>query len=204
MGVWQIGSVGSGTELEEGEAGLGVGLGRPPPLSPQHHPVPRFWLCAVWWWQVYQEYMVVPSLSLVPALARVLTHCAASDPAYKVIVFFPTARFTGCVCTRVVHVLCGHGVRLCAAECALPAGARVWEWASDVRRRSPLALGSLPPPSLGAVFSLLPHTHTLPLPRTRTSYMAGVMGDAGGGGMGLNVLEIHSRKSQSARVKVRW
>ncbi len=52
-------------------------------------------MCA--WLQVYQEYMVVPSLSLVPALARVLTHCAASDPAYKVIVFFPTARFTGCV-----------------------------------------------------------------------------------------------------------
>jgi hypothetical protein len=78
--------------------------------------------------QVYQEYLVVPSLSLVPALARVLAHCAASDPAYKVIVFFPTARFTG--------------------------------------------------------------------------YMASIMGDASLGGLGMNVLEIHSRKSQSARNKV--
>jgi hypothetical protein len=97
-------------------------------------------LFGVWWWQVYQEYMVVPSLSLVPALARVLTHCAASDPAYKVIVFFPTARFTGCVCTHVrcmcyvgtvcggvrrsVRCLqahaCGSGLRMCAGAAPWP------------------------------------------------------------------------------------
>jgi ATP-dependent RNA helicase MSS116 len=76
---------------------------------------------------VYQEYLIVPSLSVVPALARVLQHCAVSDPKYKVIVFFPTARFTG--------------------------------------------------------------------------YMASLLGDASAGGWGLNVLEIHSRKSQSARNK---
>ena len=77
--------------------------------------------------QVYQEYLIVPSLSVVPALARILRHCAESDPKYKVIVFFPTARFTG--------------------------------------------------------------------------YMASLMGDVAGGGIGLNVLEIHSRKSQAARNK---
>ncbi len=46
--------------------------------------------------QVPQEFLVVPAASVLPALARVLAHAVRADPAaYKVIVFFPTARQTG-------------------------------------------------------------------------------------------------------------
>lgn len=44
---------------------------------------------------VYQEVLVVPSTSVVPALTRTLAHIARSDPNHKVIVFFTTARITG-------------------------------------------------------------------------------------------------------------
>jgi ATP-dependent RNA helicase MSS116 len=44
---------------------------------------------------VMQELLVFPSRSVVPALARLLSHAALSNPAHKIIVFFPTARFTG-------------------------------------------------------------------------------------------------------------
>jgi ATP-dependent RNA helicase MSS116, mitochondrial len=44
---------------------------------------------------VRQEVLVLPSHSVVAALARVLSYAAMTDPAHKIIVFFPTARFTG-------------------------------------------------------------------------------------------------------------
>ena len=44
---------------------------------------------------VPQEYLVVPSLSLMPALVRLLQHAMKADPAYKIMVFFPTVRARG-------------------------------------------------------------------------------------------------------------
>jgi len=75
--------------------------------------------------QVYQEYLVTPSLSVLPALARILAFSARADPTHKILVFFPTARVTG--------------------------------------------------------------------------YFATLFGPRSEGGMGFNIVEIHSRKSQSAR-----
>jgi superfamily II DNA/RNA helicase len=40
--------------------------------------------------QVYQESLIVPSTSVLPALVRVLTHAVRSDPSHKIIIFFPT------------------------------------------------------------------------------------------------------------------
>ncbi len=45
--------------------------------------------------QVVQEALVLPSASVIPALARVLAHIAANDPSHKVVVFFTTARVVG-------------------------------------------------------------------------------------------------------------
>ncbi len=42
-----------------------------------------------------QEAMVLPSTSVVPALARIIGHIATTNPKHKTVVFFTTARMTG-------------------------------------------------------------------------------------------------------------
>lgn len=44
---------------------------------------------------VAQEVLVVPSLSLLPAIVRLLKHAVKADPDFKIMVFLPTARATG-------------------------------------------------------------------------------------------------------------
>ena len=66
--------------------------------------------------QVYQEALVLPSHSLVPALARVLDHMATTDATHKVIVFFTTARLTGYMATLFERMTTSAGGRFNIVE----------------------------------------------------------------------------------------
>lgn len=59
---------------------------------------------------VPQEVLIVPPASVLPALARLLLHAVAANPTHKIMVFFPTARYTAFAASIFEHSHWGFNV----------------------------------------------------------------------------------------------